>query len=418
MKMIKFILIGLFCLVFSFGFTQKRCASGEKYPKNTFSNNIKMTKMIEDYKRIYPTIDRKLIKIPVVVHIIHNNLDGIIGGQNNSNISDLQVQSQIKVLNEDYRRKVGTLGFNNSAVGEDMNIEFYLANRNPKGEPSTGINRIYNSRNTFDVFEDNFKLAELSYWDSSKYLNIWVTSIADDYLGFAEFPTGNFNGLEINEIDERIDGIMIDHTVFGRMTGTTSKGIYAQGRTLTHEIGHWFGLLHTWGDEFCGDDFAADTPPTERGNLSFSCAPKFSNCDGLKTQNMIENFMDFSPDSCMNIFTVEQANRLRAIIEISKRRKKLINNANLSFPKVENLTVRMLENPSSSDVFKFEVLVKTASDIRFEFFDQIGRKIYNYELKSSESSLQEISKALLPSGVVYMRVCSGKETENRKILNE
>lgn len=162
-----------------------------------------------------------IIRIPVVVHVIHNQINGLIAG---SNISDEQIYSQIKVLNEDYRKKEGTLGFNTNPVGADVEIEFFLASIDPSGNPSSGITRHYSSRNSYNVVNDNDRMAlsNLGYWDSNKYLNIWVAAFSSGYIGYGEFPFAeSIEGLDIDS-DERVDGVFIDYTVFGKKSVQTN----------------------------------------------------------------------------------------------------------------------------------------------------------------------------------------------------
>ena len=400
---------------------QKRCAVPEVSQMAVKKRNAFINQKIEEFNRkidVKKVGEDNLIKIPVVVHVIHNNSSGKVGGTDNGNISDEQIFSQIRVLNEDYRKKVGTLGFNNSIVGADMNIEFYLADKNPEGEPSLGINRVYSPKVNFDVFNENTLLSSLSYWDSNRYLNIWVTSLKDDFLGYAEFPIGEYDGLELQDIDEKIDGVMIDHHAFGRKTGTSTDGVYTHGRTLTHEIGHWLGLIHTWGDEYCGDDYCNDTPPTENGNLSVFCKNKYSNCKGVRTQNMIENFMDYTPDSCMNVFTIDQKVRVRAILELSKRRKRLISNAQFNLPQTEKLIVRVLENPSTTDYIQFQILLNSFSNFNYEIFDATGRQIVSDSYLDSPSRLIQIPKTSIGKGIYNLRVRTGEEVIYRRLVSQ
>ena len=244
----------------------------------------------------------EIIRIPVVVHIIHNQANGAIAG---TNISDEQVFSQIKVLNEDYRRKVGTMGFNSNPIGADTEIEFFLASIDPDGKPSSGITRSFNLKQTYNVTNDNDRqiMSSLSYWDSNKYLNIWVAPLGSGFIGYGEFPFAeSIEGLD-SEATENLDGVYIDYTTFGRKIGTNTKGLYSFGRTATHEIGHWLGLYHPWGDERCGTDYVADTPQSTGPNSTAFCRDIFSTCAGVRTRNLIEDYMDYTPDSCMNIFT-------------------------------------------------------------------------------------------------------------------
>lgn len=416
-------ILSLFILIVTFlsSNAQRKCAVGDVADEKLRRRHAILNQKLEDF---YLKLDSKslavdnLIKIPVVIHVIHNNSAGKIGGDGNSNISDEQIFSQIRVLNEDYRRKAGTLGFNNSPVGVDMNIEFILADKDPDGKPSLGINRVYNSKANYDVFDENTLLSSLSYWDSNRYLNIWVTTLRDDFLGYAEFPIGEYDGLELEEIDEKVDGVMIDHRAFGSQIGTSKGGVYTYGRTLTHEIGHWLGLIHIWGDEYCGDDFCSDTPPTENGNLSIRCTPKYSNCKGTRTLNMIENFMDYTADSCMNIFTVGQKSRVRAILEISKRRKRLITNAEFNLPQVDKLIVKVLENPSSTDYLQFQILLNAFSNFNFEIFDSSGRQILSESYQDSPSRLIQIPKASLGKGIYSLRVKSGEELVYKRLISQ
>jgi Pregnancy-associated plasma protein-A len=414
--MIKIIYSILLTFVFSFSVAQekKRCASSEN---NRISRTLKYNP--DQSRKIISTLtidEEKILKIPVVVHVVHNNSQGTIGGQDNGNISDFQIQSQIKVLNEDYRRKTGSRGFNSNPVGVDMRIEFYLATKDPDGKPSTGIVRKFNSKPKFDVFEDNIRLSEISYWDSEKYLNVWVTSLTDDYLGFAEFPTGDFNGLEPDEIPAKIDGIMIDHSVFGSRNGTATKGTYSYGRTLTHEIGHWLGLLHIWGDEFCGEDFCKDTPAQERGNLSTNCNLKYSFCSGSRTLNMSENFLDYTPDSCMNVFTNEQSLRVRAILELSKRRKRLIANSEFNLPEVQKLEIRMLENPSSNQETSLQLLTKAYEDMEIIIYDIIGREIERIFFTDSPSRIVTLQNNKYAKGIFFIKAVSKSGKDIKRLI--
>lgn len=270
-----------------------------------------------------------LYRVPIVVHIMHNNAAGQIGGAGNSNITDAQILSQIEVLNEDFRRKPNTKGFNTNPVGADVMIEFCLADKTPNGLPSTGINRVYYGSNVFDYrnYEEEVKLKGMSYWPSDQYLNVWVTDM-QNILGYTIYPPGtNLPGLEAYvNTESTTDGCVIHYEAFGRVGQLTQYAEY--GHTLTHEIGHWLGLLHIWGDELCGNDYIADTPTQAQSNftLSIKCPATYSTCKGITTQDLNANYMDYSPDVCMNIFTINQKERMRTALVNSPRRAALIKN--------------------------------------------------------------------------------------------
>lgn len=286
-----------------------------------------------------------IIRIPVVVHVIHNG-DAIGSGEN---IRDEQVLSQITVLNQDYRRMVNTPGFNNNPVGADVEIEFCMAQIDPLGNPTNGIDRVnmgfvqYTDRG---MVEQVLKPATI--WDSTKYLNMWTIRIGggdqqwNGVLGYAQFPSGsNLPGLNPNGGAANTDGLVMRYNAFG------SRAIYPQaslmagydkGRTTTHEIGHWLGLRHIWGDGNIGpnqttpdctvDDFCADTP--NAGYPNYVCNPNDTCPDpGV---DMIENYMDYTPDACMNIFTQDQKTRMIAVMNNATRRSSMLNSTVCNTP--------------------------------------------------------------------------------------
>lgn len=361
------------------------------------------------------------IRIPVVVHIIHNNATGTTGGRDNSNISDDQIKEQIRVLNEDYRRKMGTRGFNTNPVGVDTGIEFYLAYKDPNGKSTTGITRhYYTQKTTFDVFSDDQLLTEISTkdgeWPTDRYLNIWVARFSNNYLGIAQFPSvTGIPGLDNStELQERTDGIFIDFRVFGIGSAVTSR-LYNLGRTTTHEIGHWLGLVHTWGDTNCGDDYCVDTPQCENGNQSTHCGPVFSNCGGVRTRNMTENYLDYSPDSCMNVFTKNQAERMLAVIEKSPRRNRLVKYWCADLPFGNNLSVELFPNPAT-DLVSIKVIQKEFGTFDVEVFNLMGQLVSQNQYKDYPSWIVEYSTASLPPGSYVVRVKTKDETVTKRLI--
>jgi PKD repeat protein len=239
-----------------------------------------------------------IFMIPIVVHIIHD------GGF--ENISDAQVESQIQILNEDYGKMAGTNGDGN---GVDTNVRFCLANKDPNGNCTNGIVRIKSPLANHQTYQRAL-LKELSFWDNDRYLNIYVVkSINGNVGGYSSFPGG--------PPDE--DGVVVRHNLFGNR-GTASSGV---GRTTTHELGHWFGLYHTFnngcGSDLCTDgDYVCDTPP--QAAPSFSCAT-LNTCsnDVPNVSDQKENYLNYTPGTCQNMFTKGQSKRIEATLTTIRR---------------------------------------------------------------------------------------------------
>ncbi|MDQ3535962.1 MAG: M43 family zinc metalloprotease, partial [Bacteroidota bacterium] len=185
---------------------------------------------------------QNLYEIPVVIHIIHNG--EAIGEE--VNLSEERILSQIKTLNEDYRRLNADTILTPPQyldVAADTEIEFVLARSDPNGSPTTGIIRIQGAKSGWRISEDE-ELKRNSYWPAEDYLNIWVTNLASDLLGYSQFPVSDLEGLEFSSNNRLTDGVVIDYLYFGENADIFPRSI---GRTTTHEVGHYLGLRHIWG---------------------------------------------------------------------------------------------------------------------------------------------------------------------------
>lgn len=248
------------------------------------------------------------VVIPVVVHVVYNTPT--------QNISDEQIFSQIDVLNEDFGR-LNRDRFNTpsvfSQVAVSSKIRFRLANRDPYGNPTNGITRKATQQRLFSPSDNGVKYSAMGgvdAWDTQSYLNIWVTDLGNGMLGYAQFPGGGRT---------ETDGVVIGYKFFGT-TGTVVSP-FDLGRTCTHEVGHWLNLKHIWGDGPCNvDDLVADTPPV--GDAHYGCVTQATACDGSPA--MVSNFMDYTDDACMNLFSFGQAERMRSLFAPGGFRRTLL----------------------------------------------------------------------------------------------
>lgn len=286
-----------------------------------------MAKKIEQQRSIGEVASQSggIIYIPVVVHVIHN---GDVYGAN-ENISDEQVQSQITVMNQDYRRLTGTPGFNSNPVGADVQVEFVLAKVDPNGNPTNGIDRVNLCEDSWSTDDIDGIVKPTTIWNPTLYMNMWSVNFSDNgLLGYAQFPESNLGGMDPAAQDPNTDGVVANFATFGSSalaTGSFSPP-YDRGRTMTHEVGHFLGLRHIWGDDgtcpatntINDKDFVADTPAANDSN--FGCPAGTDSCPLNPGNDMIANYMDYTDDTCMNIFTAGQKARILTVLNNSPRR--------------------------------------------------------------------------------------------------
>lgn len=247
------------------------------------------------------------IVIPVVFHVIYN--------KDTQNVSTLRLIEQIEVLNRDFN----AMNFDIDKVPDafkgfigKFNVKFVLANRDPKGNVTDGIERVKTSKSVaFNYATDDMKRKATlgaDAWDTKSYLNIWVCDMKDysdptnTLLGYATFPTsaGTFS-----------DGVVLNYLFVG-MTGAAKP--FNLGRTATHELGHYFNLRHIWGDanNCTADDGVADTPKQYTYSSGEPSFPKIDNCTRVSPGIMFMNYMDYSNDAALLMFTNNQVSRMLA----------------------------------------------------------------------------------------------------------
>jgi PKD repeat protein len=272
--------------------------------------------------------------IPVVVHVIHNG-EAVGSG---TNISNAQINSQITVLNADF---AGT-GLNNgncptafSSLKANTGLTFCMALTDPSGNTlaTPGVDRI--NRNTAGFTAPPYSsttyidqtIKPATIWNPTQYCNIWVLSLGGGLLGYATFPTGTgLSGISGTGTNTD-DGVVIGYNYFGDQGNVSAP--YNKGRTTTHELGHWLGLRHINGDSNCGSDFVTDTPAQDQlhgGCITSSSTYHAGVCSGT-TGEMTMNFMDYTDDACMYMFTNGQSTRFQTCMANGTYRANLSNAA-------------------------------------------------------------------------------------------
>jgi len=247
--------------------------------------------------------------IPTVFHVIHQGGD--------ENISMEQIEDQMRILNEDYRRLNADASETRAeflAVAADANVEFRLAKLDPQNNCTDGVVRVM-SPLTFNATD---AVKSLSYWNSSKYFNVWVVATIDSdgepgtILGYAQFP--GFGAAET-------DGVVLRANYTGSIETGASSGY--MGRVLTHEAGHWLGLFHTFQGGCTGGwpfgEGIDDTPPVAAATNG-GCPHNANTCsnDNPDLPDQVENYMDYSSGSCQNMFTLGQKDVMDAVLNGSR----------------------------------------------------------------------------------------------------
>ena len=348
---VLYLLIGVYPL-----FAQKTCGS-HSYQQEILANNPSILQRVSEIEQFTHRndfistrtddntglpVEEPVITIPVVVHVLYHFPE--------ENISDEIIKEQVAILNRDFRRQ------NSDTVNTperflpyaaDTKIEFKLATSDSKGVSTDGIIHSYTPIKKWTM-DDKMKFSSEmgdDAWDGGSYLNIWVCNL-DNLLGYATFP-----GTPADR-----DGVVISYKVFGPVSYPAQ---YSMGRTTVHEVGHWLNLRHIWGDADCGDDGVDDTPRQRSYTPGCPSGARVT-CDDGPDGDMYMNYMDFTNDPCMNMFTNGQKYRMRSLFEPGGARNSLVYSKGLNAPLIERadipdhspkwLNIKVYPNPAASTV--------------------------------------------------------------------
>lgn len=349
------------------------------------------------------TLAGTIYTIPVVVHIVYN------ASNPEQNISDAQVQSQIAVLNKDFRLlnsdKLSSSHPFASLAG-DAGIEFCLASKDPSNNPTSGIVR---KSTTVDGFTNNDKVKNSGTggdnpWDPAQYLNIWICKMNGGTLGYSSFPGGPAS----------VDGVVIAYNCFGTMGVLLPQ--FDRGRTTTHEMGHWLGLYHTWGDEdMCdADDEVDDTPLQAKATFGCPGGELTDACQPSSPGILYQDFMDYTDDACMNMFTAGQVTRMRATL-LTQRSNFLTSDKCGSLSSVgqqPDQAIRIYPNPVTNYLY-LENLPQSRSAYTVEVIDELGRVLKRADYTGAFIQM-EVSD--LFNGYYMVRVYNDERFAAEKIL--
>ena len=321
-QLLPFIIILLY-----FGFFQTlnaqqayhRCSSMEYLAEQIAADPTLVNRMqdIESYTQQFVRsgngASRAVINIPVVFHVVYNT--------SSQNISDAQINAQIAQLNADFARLNSDAANTPSVfagIAANTNIQFCLAKRDPSGNVTSGIVR---KQTTVTSFSTNNAVKKSSQggsdaWPASSYLNIWSCNLGNNLLGYAQFPGGS----------AATDGVVVLFSSVGSLAQPGTAAPYHYGRTATHEVGHWLNLYHIWGDDgnqCTGSDNVNDTPNQADENYGCPGFPTLS-CSNGPNGDMYMNYMDYTNDGCMNMFTTGQGTRMNALFGAGGARASLL----------------------------------------------------------------------------------------------
>ena len=361
---------------------------------------------IENYKKGKGQNMNKatLLTIPCIFHIITD-------GAGAENISAAQVQAQVDQLNIDFRNLAGST----DPAAADVEIEFCLAILDESDNllPEQGINRVTDyGEGPFNTGFIDGTIKPGTIWNPDEYMNVWVADITGGILGYAQFPSNSgLGGLNANGGAAATDGVVHLYSTIGSVANPFPGGApYNLGRTMTHEVGHWLGLRHIWGDANCGNDFCADTPQSQTSN--FGC-PNLTTCDG--NQDMVENYMDYTNDACMDIFTADQKDRIRTVMDNCPRRALLplsekcgLPQPTISFVNTNGGTINEGENCDYVDIpVDLQISLPPTDDATVTF-----------TLGGNTTATQGVDFDIIPASTIFLANVTNNQSFILRIYND
>lgn len=367
----------------------------KKYPGYKNIMNSRYESLAQQVNNIveHQTGNRNLIQVPIVIHIVYK--DSV------ENISQSDIEAQIDILNRDFQRNnADTSKLRNifHPIAGNPNIQFLLRHVE---RVNTASNFIPSFTDLYDDIKHNSSGGS-DAWPTTHYLNIWVGNLQGEFLLGYAYPPAGVSGWPSGSSapTPAVDGIVIDYRAFGPTS--FFRGDSLNGRTLVHEAGHYFGLRHIWGDGDCSDDDHLNDTPTAISESSGDCDTTKNTCnDGAGDMpDLVENYMDYSADTCMVTFTADQASLMRTALQTY--RPDLIPTASLP-EKYEAITFNLFPNPSNG-VVNYDINVIGLDNLDINVMDLSG-KVVHKENNVSIAGLIDLGS--LKKGIYLVNVTSG-----------
>ncbi|MGK4568489.1 zinc metalloprotease [Flavobacterium sp. 3HN19-14] len=411
MKNIKLIITAAVFITFAQPlFSQRNCGSDAYQDHNSkkFPEVAKRLEALGRYENYADSVAKynQIITIPVVIHIVYKTQQ--------QNISDQEIAKQIKILNDDFSGVNADL-FNvpkdfKPFIAGDCKIRFRLEK----------VFRVKTNKDYFYQFRDDIKFSDsgghdMGLYSSNLYLNIWVGNIIEskpnDLAGYGTFP---------GVTPAIVDGVVIHYNVFGTAGNDPNLN---KGRTATHEIGHWLGLYHLWGNTYwddadCADDGISDTPPQQKANFGCLTYPKSCQCPPYNPfGEMFMNYMDYVNDSCMVMFTKKQMERMRANFIPGCPRADIVRGNEFNIANVETWQELKKSAPPVIDAFNKEVLswktVDGAVNYTISLKSLLDNTVTTFTTKKAAASIQGLETDKL----YEIEVTANKQNDTKTVSN-
>lgn len=411
-------LLFVICVGSLHSLAQKKCVMQEYAEQQLIQNNSLKERMDEielftsqkvnssagDAQRINGIPE--IIQVPVVFHVLYHTPE--------QNVSKATIDRLLAALNRDFNKKNSDTVNTPQAFkpfATSMSFEFKLATMDPRGVGSSGIVRKYTPI-TYWLSDDKMKFS-FSYgadgWDSKSYLNVWICNMKD-VLGYSTFPG----------MDPAKDGVVLSYEGVSLPRGTTPN--VNDFRTIVHEVGHWLNLKHIWGEGYCGDDNVDDTPKQSSYTPGCPTGSRVS-CTNSLPGDMYMNYMDFTDDACMNMFTIGQRKRGRALFESGGPRNSILYSKGLDIPSIEAaplpdyypkwLHVQVYPNPATTELRLFFEYDDRWRGRKMQILDIRGRVVIN---KIISSKIEVIDISRLGPGTYFINAEKEEEKLHAKFI--